>query len=104
MKSSTLLTLCLGITIFVNSSCDNKAANKTSTTETSATANEKLASVTPDFRNFAQYVSCNIDGQPYVAYYDDGHTSNVSNPLNMASQVVFSTSADQVEIDRKSVV
>ncbi len=80
-------------------SCNNDNSSKATVTDTKESTNEKLESITPDFRNYPQYVSCKIDGQPYVAYYADNHITGISNSLNIPSQVVFSTSADQVEIN-----
>ena len=48
---------------------------------------------------YGQYLACKIDGQPYLAYYADGHTTNVSNPVNMARRTDFATSADQVPLN-----
>jgi len=85
-------------------SCNNPDSQKTSSTETKESVNEKLATVTPDFRNYSQYVSCKINGQPYVAYYADNHITGISNSLNIPSQVVFSTRADQVEINGETKI
>ena len=57
------------------------------------------AAETVNPETYGQYLACKIDGQPYLAYYADGHTTNVSNPVNMASRTDFATSADQVPLN-----
>ncbi len=77
------------------------AATETPAAETSAAAAPEPAApaATADPESYGQYVSCKIDGQPYLAYYVEGHTSNISNPLNLASRTDFASSADQVPLN-----
>ncbi len=87
------------ICLIIFTSCKNSDSQKKSAEETKESANEKLEAVTPDFRNYPQYVSCKINGQPYVAYYAENHIAGITNSLNIPSQVVFHSSADQVQIN-----
>ena len=68
-----------------------------------ATAEPAAPAATPaetaDPESYGQYMSCKINGQAYLASYVDGHTSNISNPVNMASRTDFATSADQVPLN-----
>ena len=52
-----------------------------------------------NYQRYAQYLWCRIDGQPYLAYHAEGHTTNISNPVNMARRTDFVTSADQVPLN-----
>jgi len=99
MKRNSFFHAIFLSSILFLTSCNNSDSKKTSATDTNESANEKLEAVTPDFRNYPQYVSCKIEGQPYLAYYTDNHITGITNSLNIPSQVVFSTSADQVEIN-----
>lgn len=89
---------------FVLPGCGDHSASAPAATETPAAAVATPAATpepaaTADPESYGQYVACKIDGQPYLAYYVEGHTSNVSNPLNMASRTDFATSADQVPLN-----
>lgn len=104
MKTITFLSTLFFSSILLFTSCNNGDSEQKSGADTNETANEKLAEVSTDFQNYPQYVSCKIDGQPYVAYYSESHIGGITNSLNMASQVVFSTSADQVQINGKTKI
>lgn len=100
MKTIQKLLVAATITVLATSCGNNET--KTTATDTQATANEKLEQVTPDYHNYAQYISCKIDGQPFLAYYEDGHTTGITNSLNLPSQVVFNGSADEAKINGKT--
>ena len=99
MKLINFFSTLMLSSVLLFTSCKNSDSQKISSTETKESANEKLEAVTPDFRNYPQYVSCKINGQPYVAYYAENHITGISNSLNIPSQVVFHSSADQVKIN-----
>ncbi len=87
-----------GVLLFT--ACNNASApaNSGDTTAKEA-AQAPAAAATQDYHSYPQYLSCSINGQPYLAYYADGHTSNISNPVNMANRTDFATSADQVQLN-----
>ena len=84
--------------------CNNSDSKKTSTTDTNESVNNKLEGKTPDFRNYPQYVSCKINGQPYLAYYDANNTLGVFNSMNLPSRQDFSTRENQVEINGETKI
>lgn len=59
----------------------------------------KTTETATDYRQYAQYVSCKINGQPYLAYYADHHVTAIVNTLNTSSRFSFSTSADEEKIN-----
>lgn len=104
MKVNFILSCFITGFICTISSCNNTDSTKKTVTDTQQTANEKLAVVAPDFKSYPQYLYCKIDGQPYVAYYNDDHIGGITNSLNLPSNLVFSTSADQVQINGKTKI
>ncbi len=92
-----LLFLFLAVT-----SCSNNTEKTSASSDSTQVA--PPADATPNFRSYPQYLSCKIDGQPYVAYYADGHITGITNALNMPSQIVFATSAEQEELNGKTKI
>ena len=94
-KSLLLVSLC-----FALSACGEK---KETSADTASASPAKTASAPPaatkDYKGYDQYLYCTINGQPYLAYAEDGHSSAISNSLNMASRTAFSTSADDERIN-----
>ena len=93
MKFLLLVGLCLAL-----SACGEK--KEITTAESPAHAQPASAGSPPtkDYKGYDQYLYCTINGQPYLAYSEEGHSSAISNSLNMASRTSFSTSADDERI------
>lgn len=96
-KLRTAGAFAAGVLIFT--ACNNADAPATQTDSTTTKSEASTQTAAPDYRSYAQYVSCSINGQPYLAYSADGHSSNISNPVNMPTRTDFATSADQVEMN-----
>ena len=92
MKSINFFGALILSSVLLFTSCKSKDSQQKSTIETKESANEKLEAITPDFRNFPQYVYCKIDGQPYLATW-------VFNAMNLPNRQDFATRAEQVEIN-----
>ena len=104
MKCKSFFSALFLSSILLIASCKNNDSKKTSTTDTNESVNNKLEAVTPDFRNYPQYVSCKIDGHPYLAYYDANNTLGVFNSMNLPSRQDFSTRENQVEINGETKI
>ena len=104
MKYNSIFTAFLFSSILFISSCKNSDSKKTSETDTKTTANDKAPAVISDFRSYPQYVSCKIDGHPYVAYSDANNTLGVFNSMNLPSRQDFSTRENQVEINGETKI
>ena len=92
MKYNAIFTVFLLSSILFISSCKNTDSKKTSESDTKTTANDKAPAVISDFRSYPQYVSCKIDGHPYVS-------TQVLNSVNLPSRQDFSTRENQEEIN-----
>jgi hypothetical protein len=101
--SITNAGLTLILCALLATSCKDASTGETTSTTDSIVA-AKTSTAIRDVRGYAQYVTCKIDGQPYDAYYADGHTTGITNSLNMPSRLVFSTSADQEEVNGKTKI
>ena len=93
-----IIIVCSFLSFACNTATDKAGKRNDSLASTQNTAAEK------DCQNYPQYVSCKINGQPYLAYYDAGHITAITNALNISSQVVFATSADQETINGKTKI
>lgn len=78
---------------------DTAAAPAETATLAEAAAPAAPPAETVDPQAYGQYLSCKIDGQPYLAYYADGHTTDVQNPINMAGRTDFATRADEAPLN-----
>ena len=104
MKYNAIFTAFLLSSILLISSCKNGDSKKTSETDTNESVNNKPEAVTPDLQNYSQYVSCKIDGHPYIAYSDANNTLGVFNSMNLPSRQDFSTRENQVEINGETKI
>ena len=104
MKHNSIFCALLLSAMLLLISCNNSDSKKNSTTEPKEGVNKKLEAVTPDFRSYPQYVSCKIDGHPYMAYSDANNTLGVFNSMNLPSRQDFSTRENQVEINGETKI
>lgn len=89
------------VALFFAVSCSGPGKQPSKATDT--ITNEVASRVAPvDYTRYEQYVSCKIDGQPYLAYYAPHHTAAVVNTVNMPARYSFSTSADEEKINGKT--
>jgi len=92
-KSLLFVSLC-----FALCACGEKKEAAAPDTAAAARTEATPAPAPKDYKGYDQYVYCTINGQPYLAYSEDGHSSAISNSLNMASRTAFSTSADDEHV------
>ena len=104
MKHKFFFSALLLSGLLLMASCKSNDFKKTSEKDLTEVVTEKEAAETPDFRNFPQYVSCKIDGHPYMAYYDANNTLGVFNSMNLPSRQDFSTRENQVEINGETKI
>ena len=92
--------------LFIGVACVNNNANDVTSKQPkdNETVKKNLDSISPDPINYSQYVSCEIDGQPYVAYYAPDHISNITTTINTTTRISFSSSADQVKIGNETKI
>lgn len=94
IKPLLLASLCL-----ILCACGEKQTTPTADATTAAPAVSAPPAAPKDYKGYDQYLYCTINGQPYLAYSEDGHSSAISNSLNLASRTAFSTSADDERIN-----
>lgn len=97
MKHNSSLSALLAISMLLFTSCKDGDTKKTSETDSKTTANESAPAVIKDFRSYPQYVSCKIDGHPYVS-------TQVLNAVNLPSRQDFSTREDQEQINGETKI
>lgn len=97
MKYNAIFTAFLLSSILLISSCKNSDVKKTSDTETKTTTTDKAPAVISDFRSYPQYVSCKINGHPYVS-------TQVLNAVNLPSRQDFSTRENQEQINGETKI
>ena len=97
MKYNAIFTAFFLSSILFISSCKNSDSKKTSETDTKTTATDKAPAVISDFRSYPQYLSCKINGHPYVS-------TQVLNAVNLPSRQDFSTREDQEQINGETKI
>ncbi len=96
----TILLLCITIALVACGEKKDATNTNNSTVSTTTEANSKLATITPDYKTLPQYLSCKLDGQPYLAADNFGSITNI----NMSGRITFATSAEQVKINDETKI
>lgn len=78
-------------------SCDKNTNTTTPGTNNNGNNNGNNNPNPTNPTSYEQYLTCKVDGTTYTAYYAPDHTTKIVCALNIKSQTIFETDADEIK-------